>query len=466
MHRFRTISGYNYRSRDTARLAFSILVLCALNGCGLNPSTGTSSPVSVQISAGKVSGLVRGGQQPVANVALQLYAIGTTGYGSAATPLLPANSVMTTASGNFTFPTFTCPTANSLVYLVGTGGQPIAAANGNAAVTNNNLALMVGLGACSMVANQFINMNELTTVATVWALSPFMTGIANIGTSPSNRIGIRNSFAAINSIVNTSTGALLASGSGLPSSETLPTAEINTLADILAYCVNSAGGSASDTTDGHSNGTNCGKLFYLAGGSTTSDTITAAMQIAQNPTRNIALLNNLRDTSPPFQSTLDMNSPPSAWTIMINYTGGGLNAPSAIATDSEGNVWLTNAGNNSVSKFQSNGTPLSSSTGFTAGGFSVPSAISIDTTGNVWVTNKGNNTITVLDPTGSNATVYQSNGLNLPNSIAIDAAGDAWVTNSGDSTVSVFTNTGSTVSGSPFSGGGISSPTSIAINPK
>jgi len=453
--------------RSVIVLATTAAVLSlALTGCSFNPGATTSAPVTLPISAGKVTGIVMGGQQPVGNVALQLYAVGTTGYGSAAMPLLTAGAVTTTPSGNFNLPSFTCPTANSLVYLVGTGGQPIAAANGNPAVTNNNLALMVGLGACSTITSQFIDMNEITTVAAMWALSPFMTGIAYIGSSSTNSTGIQNAFTAINSIVNTSTGAVLTSTTGLPANETLPADEINTLADIIAYCVNSGGGSASDTTDGHSNGTNCGKLFYLAGGTSTTDTITAAMNIAQNPARNVAYLNDLRDASAPFQSTLDINSPPSAWTIMISYTGGGLNAPSAIATDSSGNVWVTNSGNNSVSKFQPNGTVISGSNGFTAGGFSSPSAIAIDMSGNAWVANKGSNSVTVLNPTGSSGTVYTGNGLSGPNGIAIDASSNVWVTNSGSSTVSAFTSSGGTVTGSPYSGGGISSPVAVAINPK
>ena len=46
-----------------------------------------------------------GAQQPVAGVTLQLYQAGTTGYGSAATPL--GVSVQTTDKGNFDFPSYT-----------------------------------------------------------------------------------------------------------------------------------------------------------------------------------------------------------------------------------------------------------------------------------------------------------------------------------------------------------------------
>ncbi len=433
-----------------------------VSGCGMGTG-GTVKTVSTPILGSSFKGIVMGGQQPVGNVSIQLYAVGATGYGSAATPLLTPGAVVTTASGNFNIGTYSCPTPDTLVYLVGTGGQPVAAPPvGGVAVTNNNLAMMVGLGACSNVGSQFIEMNELTTVATVWALSPFMSGIAYIGSTPTNPTGIKNAFASINTLVNTVTGAVAA-----PSGATLPVAEINTLADILAYCINTGGGGAPS---GVSDTTNCGNVFSLspnsAGTSYPADTITAAMNIAQNPGRNVPALNQSRDASPPYQTPLDINTPPAAWTIMVNYTGGGLSAPTAIATDSAGAVWVTNGGNNSVSKFQSNGTPISGSSGFTAGGFSNPAALAIDQNGNAWVANKGNSSITMLNPTGSTGTVYTGNGLNAPTSVAIDASGYVWAANSGASSVSAFTSTGGTVLGSPYTGGGISSPVALAINPK
>lgn len=113
-----------------------------------------------------------------------------------------------TVNGNFDPSAPTCPAADSLVYLVGTGGQPIAATASTPAITNNNLAMMVGLGACSSVGSSFINVNEVTTVATVWALSPFMSGYSRIGSSQTNLLGLKNAFAAINKIVNTTNGSV------------------------------------------------------------------------------------------------------------------------------------------------------------------------------------------------------------------------------------------------------------------
>jgi hypothetical protein len=432
-----------------------------LAGCGVGSVT--TAPVPVHVPAGAVTGVFMGGQQPVGGVSLQLYAVGTGGYGSAADPLLTPGTVQTTALGNFTLPTFTCPSASSLIYLTGTGGQPIAANGPDPAVTNNNLAMMVGLGACSTVGSQFINVNELTTVASVYALSPFMTGIANIGSSAGNAQGISNAFAAINKLVNTANGVV--SGPALPGNATLPTTEINTLADILEQCINSGGGAAADTTDGQTNGTGCGKLFYLAGGTSTTDTITAMMQIAQNPARNVAKLNALRTASPVFQPALSVDAPPSDWTIAIQYSGGGLSSPQAVATDASGNLWVANSGNSSVSEFSSTGAALSPAGGYTAGGISVPYALAIDTNGSVWVANSGNNTLTRLT-SGSSGTSFSNNGLNIPKGIAIDASDNIFVTNSGASTVSAFNAAGTALAGSPYTGGGVSAPAAVAANPR
>jgi streptogramin lyase len=398
-----------------------------------------------------MQGTVMGGQQPVAGVTLQLYQAGVTGYGSAAIPLGP--SVQTDANGNFGTAPYTC-TAGSQVYLVGIGGQPITN------VTNNNLALMVGLGTCGgTYLNTFIDVNELTTVATVWALAPFMKGIANIGSSPTNSAGLASAFATINELVNTANGAL--SGPTLPAGATLPQTEINTLGDILEQCINSGGGTAGDST-------NCGKLFNLAPNTTgavfPTDTITAVMNIAQNPGRNVASLNKLRSASPVFEPALDVNSPPNDWTVAITYAGGGLAAPTSIAADAAGAVWISNSGNASVTKLDATGAVAFNSSAFAAGDLSSPSAIAVDASGNAWVANAGNNTVTKLNST--TGTVYHNNGLNTPSSIVIDGSGNIWVANWGSSTVSAFTGSGAALTGSPYPGAGTNAPVSVAVTPK
>jgi len=441
----------NQRWLKSIFVAGMAVAAAGLIGCGTGAVPTDAKPAVV--TAASLQGIVMGGQQPVAGVTLQLYQAGTSGYGSAATPL--GASVQTTSNGNFNLPSYTCA-PGSQVYLVGTGGMPTTT------LTNNNLALMVGLGTCGgTYLNNFIDVNELTTVATVWALAPFMSGIANIGTSSTNTAGLADAFAAINEVVTTANGTV--SGPTLPAGATLPTTEINTLGDILEQCINSGGGVEGD-------GSGCGSLFALAPNAAATvyptDTITAAMNIAQNPGRNVANLNKLRSASPVFQPALDVNSPPNAWTIAITYTGGGLNAPSSIAADASGNVWVTNSGNASVTELSNAGAAVSGLSGFTAGGFSTPSGIAIDSSGNAWVANSGNNTVTELNSAGTTGSVFSGNGLSKPGSIAIDGLGNVWVGDSGSSAVSVFTGSGGVLAGSPYTGAGTNAPVSIAITPK
>jgi len=441
----------NQRWLKSIFVAGMAVAAAGLIGCGTGAVPTDAKPAVV--TAASLQGIVMGGQQPVAGVTLQLYQAGTSGYGSAATPL--GASVQTTSNGNFNLPSYTCA-PGSQVYLVGTGGMPTTT------LTNNNLALMVGLGTCGgTYLNNFIDVNELTTVATVWALAPFMSGIANIGTSSTNTAGLADAFAAINEVVTTANGTV--SGPTLPAGATLPTTEINTLGDILEQCINSGGGVEGD-------GSGCGSLFALAPNAAATvyptDTITAAMNIAQNPGRNVANLNKLRSASPVFQPALDVNSPPNAWTIAITYTGGGLNAPSSIAADASGNVWVTNSGNASVTELSNAGAAVSGLSGFTAGGFSTPSGIAIDSSGNAWVANSGNNTVTELNSAGTTGSVFSGNGLSTPGSIAIDGLGNVWVGDSGSSAVSVFTGSGGVLAGSPYTGAGTNAPVSIAITPK
>ena len=217
-----------------------------LSGCGISTSslaTATSSPIA-QL---QMQGNVHGGQQPVSGATIRLYATNASGYGGLSYTLLNS-AVATTANGNFSITgDYTCPSSSSMVYITATGGSP------SSGVSNPNLALMAALGACStLTPATFISINELTTVASVYALAPFMTGYAAVGTSPANALGLTNAFATVNKLANITTGAI--PGTALPAGSTIPSTELNTLADILASCINSSGGTAGDSSY-------CGRLF-------------------------------------------------------------------------------------------------------------------------------------------------------------------------------------------------------------
>jgi hypothetical protein len=416
-----------------------------------NPVTTTS------VSA---HGRVMGGQQGISAASIYLYAAGASGYGSAAASLLTSSAgnqdgsgnwyVKTNASGDFAITgDWSCPSSPSpsYLYVLAIGGDP----GGSAA--NPNLAMLAALGPCSGVnSSTYVMVNEVTTVASIWALSPFMTGTTNIGSSAANQLGLADAFAAVNSVANIATGT--ASGPSLPTGATLPISKINTLADILSGCVNTTGGTAGDSSP-------CGKLFTATTVNSVAPTNTAAaaLNMAQHPAASVSALFALQTASPPFLP--DLSTAPNDLTIAINYTGGGLNAPKAIATDQSGNVWVANSGGDKVSWFNNLGSSKLGTTGTSLSG--VPAGIAIDLTGNAWVTASNNDVYELSSSTGS-IVGSPLTGFNAPSGIAIDGTNEIWVVNGGTSTVSAVNSSGTALTGSPFSGAGISTPDSIAIN--
>jgi sugar lactone lactonase YvrE len=277
---------------STPLLALAVLLLTSCTRTSLPPVA------LVPVQGAAFQGMVHGGQQPVGNSTVQLYAVGTGGDGSVATPLL-SHLVQTSASGNFGITgLYTCPSASTLVYITSTGGDPGLGTN------NPDIALMTALGPCgNLKPSTFITINEVTTVASVFALAPYMQSFGAIGYG-TDLASITDAFNEVNELVNVATG--VAGGPSLPAGQGVSVEQIDALADILASCINSAGGSAGD-------GSVCGKLFTYTGGVSTANTIAAMLQIARNPTANIAELYSLISPNSPFFPVLP--SPPSTWNI-------------------------------------------------------------------------------------------------------------------------------------------------------
>jgi hypothetical protein len=402
--------------------AVSVTILSAMILSVTILGCGADAPSSSPLAGGQLRGMIHGGQQAVAGASVQLYAAGTAGYGAAATALLPS-PVVSGSDGSFTITgDYTCPSSSSQLYIVATGGNPglMSAAN------NSALAMMTALGPCSLHGSQytldpdaFIAINEVTTVASVYALGAFMGGDAtHVGSSSTNAVGLANSFALVNNLINTTTGTALTttpSGNG-----TVPQAAINTLADILAYCVN---------TDG--TGTPCAALFAAAtpsGGTAPTDTIQAIFNVARNPVNQVSTLYAMTSAAAAFQPTL--SSVPTDWVLAVKYMGSAVGG-TGLAIDASGDAWISNSpyqGPYSVMELSSNGTILSGANGYTGGGLSMPTSIAIDPTGDAWVTGAGN--VVELSSSGmilSGASGYTGGGLTAPVSIALDGQGNAWV---------------------------------------
>jgi len=433
-------------TRKTAIALTTLTCSLVLAGCG---SGLTTSQGFAPVTQGNVlRGHSFGGQQPLSSSTVQLYMAGTTGYGSAATSLNAlngSNPVLTDSNGNFSITSYNasgCTPSSNEVYILSSGG--------NAGAGANSAALLMGaLGTCAQVASwsSFINLNELTTVSAAWALSPFMTDITHVGTSSTNTTGLSNAFKTAAQLVNISSG--YPDGTGAPSGTTLPVDRITAMGDILGACINSAGPGSSA----------CSTVLGNAGGGTATDVGTAAALIAQNPWKNVSTLYGVITGNPAYATTL--SSAPTDWTLAVNYTGGGgLNTPKGVTVGAAGDLWVPNSGNNTVTELSSTGAVLSTTTGLNA-----PYAVAIDASGNAWVANYGNSTLAEISSGGSLLNTYSTGGLDQPTSITIDSTGNLWLSNGGNNTVTAIASNGTALSGSPFSGGGVSTPVGIAVTP-
>lgn len=404
-----------------------------------------------------MTGKVTAGQQPVSGAQVQLYAAGSSGYGSGASQLLP--TVSSDQTGSFTLAgDITCPSAAASTYLIASGGTPATGGD------NSALKLMAPLGACgSLTSGLTVTINEVTTVASVWALAPFLKAGGVVGTSSGNAQGLTNAFANINNLVTVSTGA--APGTGAPANASIPTKKINSLANMLATCTNPVGGSGACTT-----------LFAAAtpaGGSAPADTLDAALTIAENPGSNAAGLYAIAASNSSFGPTL--SAAPADWMLAVNYSGGGLDIPGSIALDGSGNVWVANYFG-SVTELSSTGVALSSKTGFTGGALNESYGLAVNEDGSVWVTdeqtsgavNGGDGSVTVLNSSGdvtSGTSGYSGGGVYFPVAVAADTDGSVWIANYGDASATRLTLAGTAVSGSTgFGSAQLEGPVAVAID--
>jgi hypothetical protein len=253
------------------------------------------------------------------------------------------------------------------------------------------------------------------------------TGLANAGLNSAN-------------LVDVSAGAPVGNSTGIAR----PVAMLNTLANILAACVNGVSGNPSCTT-----------LFDYtnsagAVGTAATDTATAAINLAHNPWPTALGMKTLYGLIPatgaPFSGSLA--SQPNDFTLGMAYNGGGLIAPSGIAIDASGDAWVSNGRMNSITELSSTGAALSGANGYTGGGLYLPKTIAIDPYGNAWTANINSgsgSSLSEFSNTGSaiSGTNGYTGSLSNAVNIAFDSAGDAWVADGAYVYVEEFSNSGS-----------------------
>jgi len=262
-----------------------------------------------------------------------------------------------------------------------------------------------------------IVVNELTTVATAFAMAQFKSGSVLAGPWP----GLQNAAATAGNLVNAGSGKVGVVLNTDPNGEATPTLSIlNSLANMLAACV-----SDSD---------NCATLFEhttLEGQGAPANTFDAAHQIALYPWNNASDLTGFNTKlyagkNPPYMPDLANAGDEdwrreftlNAWTLALRYDGRRksdpkvadertLSGPGNVAFDESGNVWVSN--NYVFSEDRSSSSVVC-----------------------------GANYVIKLDPTGDSfcdggkCSPYYGGGLyGAGFGIALDPGGNAWVSNFG-----------------------------------
>jgi hypothetical protein len=317
-------------------------------------STGTGATVTTTGSPVKISGSLFGGQQPITGAKVYVLAVGTGGYlcGSTSCPstsLLDSSNgtldpttgnyyVPTDSSGNFTIGSRVHCASGLQAYLYASGGDPqLSRTNPE---NNTAAGLLAPLGQCNSNnaatppdGTSLVNITEVTTVVTAYALAGFATDALHISTANTTlaATGVANAMATALNLVNLTQGTLNSNGLTNNGTAVVPADKINALADILASCINSSGATSG----------NCSKLFTDTNvNSSTGDTAAAAIALARNPfTSKASDLYVLVGNNPVFATQQDT---PSEWTLGLHYTaqsGQGVNFYSG-AVDSSGNVWF------------------------------------------------------------------------------------------------------------------------------
>jgi streptogramin lyase len=419
----------------------TLLTGCA--GSSFDPLTGT--PASPASETGQAfSGKIMGGRQPINGGHLYIFAADTSAYGNASDSLIVSDPtapypstedsngdfyITTDAGGGFALASgqYSC-TVGQNVYIYSVSGDPGGG-------TNTASGLMAVLGTCqaggafsaltSNNATGNVYMTEVSTVAAAYAMAGFATDATHVASANTSlsKSGLTNAFNNAAQLYNIGTGPNAVALSTTPSNGTVPQELINSLADIIAACINSVGPASPSCSTLFSSALSAGST-----GTTPTDTATAMINIAHNPGNAVSTIFNIPTGVVPWGPYL--TTAPNDFSIAINYTDSSIAAPAGIAIDASGNAWVTSSSAAKVVNMSPTGSILSGS-GYTGGGMITPYGIAIDSSGNAWIADQGGAVVEMTSGGSILSTGAQGyatgNSPNIPTAISIDISGNAWV---------------------------------------
>lgn len=488
------------------------LSLLPLAGC-----SGQSSKLNPVPHAASLTGTVYGGRLPITNATVLAYAAATAA-GARPTEI---GTAATDSSGRFSITFSPTPTTGQITYVTVAGGNAGAGTNGAIGLmTVAGAYCNSGTSGCDFYDN--VTINELTTIAATAALQRYVsfadcskirdntqsgTCLSIVGAHDLSRAA-----RTVGNLVNVAKGQAAAfltsqaATSGNPIHVTLT--KMDTLANVLAACVNTSGPTASA----------CSRLFGAVL-NRPKNTLQAAYDISAWPAVNAKghAFYALAGAFPIFAPTLATS--PAEWTIAgqrfafvansgdntisvdrLSSLTGALtkvagspfaagNVPGAVVLDPATRlVYATNQAGNDVSAYAIDpatgalvpittggagncGTSPESGNCFPAG--SAPHDLTEDPSGKfLYAANYGSNDLSAYTINSANGALTPVAGApfaagNNPSAIAIDPVGKIlYVANYSSNNVSAYTigRDGAliAVAGSPFAAG--NNPSAIAID--
>jgi streptogramin lyase len=449
-----------------------------LTGCSskFDPMEGTVPP---ETPLGSIQGIVHGGHQADVGAAVYVYQAGTGGYKSAAKSLLTSTPpvgdsptyadgsgnyyVLTNSVGSFNITgDYTC-TSGSQVYLYVLGG------NTGGGSPNPNAGFLAVLGQCpasgtlsGTITNVYVN--EVSTLAAAYALAGYAADATHIGgpatTDTLGQTDMANAFANASNLYNiassgSSPGALATTPAG---NGTVPQSKINSLANSLAACVNTTGSSSTSPNA-------CNTLLgdALSGGTTgttPSDTATAAINIAHNPTANVSAIFGLA-TGTAIAYGPFLSAPPSDWTVTLTYSSTYFSTPTGLAIDASGNAWVTEYGSSGITELSPLGKVTAAYTSTTY--FKSPYGSAIDPSGNIWFNAGGKKYVDEFIPSSTGVTYISGYPVAANTQMAIDGNGYYYTpAYSGITTEYIFNSYNSGTASAPVTSYGFTSFTGTA----
>jgi streptogramin lyase len=310
-------------------------------------------------------------------------------------------------------------------------------ANNPAIVNIAVLGVCPSTGSQNFSSLQYVYINEVSTAAAAYALGGFfpapgtsgvvvagassanlsipasdplaLTGLANAALTAGQLYDIQGSITGTGGDGDTHIArATTAVGGG-----TVPQALINTIANILANCVDSANTSSSASSQ-------CTTLFadtsstgVIGGGTKPIDTASAAIDIAHNPLFNVSALIGSPTGNAPYQPSI---SSANDLSVGIIFTPPQISSPTGIAVDGLGRIWYSNSAGGYVTTLSPVGAVLYN----TANGGDGLGYITIDGNGTAWYGDGTLASLKAINSAGTYVGSYDAGNLTTPVGIVAD----------------------------------------------